>query len=47
VHEPDAPDTVHEPFPGEAVTVYDDGVPPEPGATTVTVADPSPATTVG
>jgi hypothetical protein len=33
--------------PGEAVTVYEVGVPPEEGATTVIVAFPSPATTVG
>lgn len=32
--------------PGLAVTVYDAGAPPEPGAT-VTVACPSPATAVG
>jgi len=39
--------TVHVPPPGDAVTVYDVGAPPEPGATTVTVACPSPTTTAG
>jgi hypothetical protein len=47
VHDPLAPVTVHVAPPGEAVTVYESGVPPKVGATTVTVACPSPATTVG
>jgi hypothetical protein len=38
--------TVHVRPPGLEVTVYDDGVPPDPAAT-VTAADPSPATAVG
>lgn len=33
--------------PGDAVTVYEVGAPPEVGATTVIVALPSPAETVG
>jgi hypothetical protein len=33
--------------PGDAVTVYDVGAPPEDGATTVIVAFPSPEDTVG
>ena len=47
VHEPDDPVTVHVAPPGEAVTVYEVGVPPVDGATTVTVAWPLPATAVG
>jgi hypothetical protein len=46
VHEPDAPVTVHCALPGFEVTVYEVGVPPEVGATTVTVAELSPATAV-
>lgn len=50
-HEPDAPVTVQVAEPddgvGDAVTVYDAGVPPVDGATTVTVAEPLPPTTVG
>ena len=46
VHEPDAPETVQVFPPGDAVTVYADGVPPLP-ALTVIVAEPSPATAVG
>jgi hypothetical protein len=38
---------VHVAPPGDAVTVYDVGTPPEEGATTVIVAFPSPAETVG
>jgi hypothetical protein len=51
VHEPDAPVTVQVPavalLLSRAVTVYDVGVPPDDGATTVTVALPAPATAVG
>ena len=39
--------TVHVAPPGEAVTVYEVGEPPEDGATTVIVALPSPEETVG
>jgi hypothetical protein len=39
--------TVHVAPPGDAVTVYEVGVPPEVGATTVIVAFPSPTETVG
>jgi hypothetical protein len=46
VHEPDGPVTTQVFGPGNAVTVYDDGVPPLP-ALTVIVAEPSPATAVG
>jgi len=46
VHEPDEPVTVQVFPPGDAVTVYDDGVPPLP-ALTVIVAEPSPAAAVG
>jgi len=46
VQEPDAPVTVQVFGPGDAVTVYDDGVPPLP-ALTVIVAEPSPATADG
>ncbi len=47
MHDPDAPVTVQVAPPGEAVTVYEVGVPPVVGAETVTVAEPSPATAVG
>jgi hypothetical protein len=47
VHEPDAPVTVQVAPPGEAVTVYEVGVPPDPGAATVTDACPLPATALG
>ena len=48
VHEVAGTVTVQLPPPGEAVTVYEVGVPPEPGAVIVTVACPStPATAVG
>ena len=46
VHEVAGTVTVHVPPPGDAVTVYEVGVPPLP-ATTVTVACPAPTTTVG
>ena len=39
--------TVHVAPPGDAVTVYEVGAPPEDGATTVIVALPSPEETVG
>jgi hypothetical protein len=45
-HEPEAPVTVQVAPPGDAVTWYEVGVPPEP-ADTVTAARPSPATAVG
>ena len=48
VHEVAGTVTVQAPPPGEAVTEYDVGVPPEPGGLIVTVAWPStPATAVG
>jgi hypothetical protein len=53
-HEPDPPVTVQVlsgfravPLLSSAVTVYEEGVPPVLGATTVTATSPSPATTVG
>ena len=46
MHEPDAALTLQVRPPGEAVTTYDAGAPPEPAAT-VTVACASPATAVG
>ena len=39
--------TVQVPPPGEAVTVYEEGVPPVVGATTVIVADPLPGVAIG
>ena len=46
MQEPAAPVTTQVFPPGDAVTVYDVGVPPLP-ALTVIVAEPSPATAVG
>ena len=39
--------TVHVAPPGDAVTVYEEGVPPVVGATIVIVAEPLPGTAVG
>jgi hypothetical protein len=47
VQDPLAPVTVQVAPPGDAVTVYEVGVPPEVGALTVTVACALPATAVG
>ena len=47
VHEVAGEITVQVAPPGDAVTVYEVGAPPVDGATTVIVALPSPAETVG
>jgi hypothetical protein len=47
VHDAAGETTVQVAPPGDAVTVYEVGDPPDDGATTVMVAFPSPAETVG
>ena len=47
VHDVAGDVTVHDAPPGDAVTVYEVGVPPDDGAAIVIVALPSPGVTVG